>query len=114
MQKKEIRAVSKYVQTSPNKIRRVLRQIQGKKYSEALLLLKFMPYTSCCRIIKKVICSAKANATENLGLRQKDFLIKTAFANKGSTRKKVCPRAQGKAYQILKRTSHITIIMECF
>jgi large subunit ribosomal protein L22 len=111
MKKNEIRAISKYVQTSPNKIRRVLRQIQEKKYSEALLLLKYMPYPSCTTI-KKVICSAKANAKNNLGLRERDLIIKYAFANKGPTRKKVCPRAQGKAYQILKRTSHITIIME--
>ena len=111
MKKNEIRAISKYVQTSPNKIRRVLKQIQGKKYSEALLLLKYIPYPSCTTI-KKVICSARANATDKLSVRKTDFLITSAFANKGPTRKKIRPRAQGKAYEILKRTSHITIIME--
>ena len=57
MQKNEIRAVSKYVRMSPSKIRRVLRQIQGKTYSEALLLLEFMPYASCVPTIKVLHCT---------------------------------------------------------
>ena len=64
MQKNKIRAVSKYVRMSPSKIRRVLRQIQGKTYPEALLLLEFMPYASCAPIIK-VLRSATANARNN-------------------------------------------------
>ena len=52
LQKNEVRAVSKYVRMSPSKVRRVLRQIQGKTYAEALLLLQFMPYASCAPIIK--------------------------------------------------------------
>ena len=70
MQKNEIRAVSKYVRMSPSKIRRVLRQIQGKTYSEALLLLEFMPYASCAPIIK-VLRSATANARNNFGMDEK-------------------------------------------
>jgi len=61
LKKNEIRAISKYIRMSPNKIRRVLRQIQGKTYQEALLLLEFMPYASCEPIIK-VLRSAAANA----------------------------------------------------
>ena len=110
MQKNEIRAVSKYVRMSPNKIRRVLRQIQGKTYSEALLLLEFMPYSSCTPIIK-VLRSATANARNNFGLDEKKLLIKSAFADQGPTMKRFRPRAQGRAYRILKATSHITIIM---
>lgn len=111
MQKNEIRAVSKYVRMSPSKIRRVLRQIQGKTYSEALLLLEFMPYASCAPIIK-VLRSATANAKNNFGLDAKDLVVKSAFADQGPTMKRVRPRAQGRAYQILKLTSHITIVME--
>ena len=77
MQKNEIRAVSKYVRMSPSKIRRVLRQIQGKKYSEALLLLEFMPYASCAPIIK-VLRSATANARNNFGLDEEKLVIKSA------------------------------------
>ena len=111
MQKNEIRAVSKYVRMSPSKIRRVLRQIQGKTYSEALLLLEFMPYSSCAPIIK-VLRSATANARNNFGKDEKKLVIKSAFADQGPTMKRFRPRAQGRAYRILKATSHITIVME--
>ena len=111
MQKNEIRAVSKYVRMSPSKIRRVLRQIQGKTYSEALLLLEFMPYASCAPIIK-VLRSATANARNNFGMDEKNLVIKSAFADQGPTMKRFRPRAQGRAYRILKATSHITIVME--
>ena len=111
MQKNEIRAVSKYVRMSPSKIRRVLRQIQGKTYSEAGLLLEFMPYASCAPIIK-VLRSATANARNNFGLDETKLVIKSAFADQGPTMKRFRPRAQGRAYRILKATSHITIVME--
>jgi large subunit ribosomal protein L22 len=111
MQKNEIRAVSKYIRMSPSKIRRVLRQIQGKTYSEALLLLEFMPYASCSPIIK-VLRSATANARNNFGMNEKKLVIKSAFADKGPTMKRFRPRAQGRAYKILKETAHITIVME--
>jgi len=110
LQKNEVRAVSKYVRMSPSKIRRVLRQIQGKSYSEALLLLEFMPYTSCAPIIK-VLRSATANARNNLGFNESELTVKSAFADKGPTMKRFRPRAQGRAYKILKWTSHITIVM---
>ena len=109
MQKSEIRAISKYVRMSPSKIRRVLRQIKGKTYSEALLLLEFMPYASCAPIIK-VLRSATANAKNNFGLDEKKLIIKSAFADQGPTMKRFRPRAQGRAYRILKATSHITPI----
>ena len=111
MQKNEIRAVSKYVRMSPSKIRRVLRQIQGKTYSEALLILEFMPYASCTPIIK-VLRSATANARNNFGMDETKLVIKSAFADQGPTMKRFRPRAQGRAYRILKATSHITIVME--
>ena len=110
MQKNEIRAVSRYVRMSPSKIRRVLRQIQGKTYSEALLILEFMPYASCAPIIK-VLRSATANARNNFGFDEKTLVVKSAFADQGPTMKRFRPRAQGRAYRILKATSHITIVM---
>ena len=111
MEKNEIRAVSKYVRMSPSKIRRVLRQIKGKTYSEALLILEFMPYASCAPIIK-VLRSATANARNNFGLDERKLVVKSAFADQGPTMKRFRPRAQGRAYRILKETSHITIVME--
>ena len=110
MQKKEIRVVSKYVRMSPSKIRRVLRQIQGKSYKDALMILEFLPYASCEPIIK-VLRSAVANAKHNKGFDETNVIIKSAFANQGPTMKRFRPRAQGRAYRILKATSHITIIV---
>ena len=110
MEKTEIRAVSKYIRMSPSKIRRVLRQIKGKTYLEALTLLEFMPYASCAPIIK-VLRSATANARNNLNLDETTLVVKAAFADKGPTMKRFRPRAQGRAYRILKATSHITIVV---
>ena len=110
VQRKEVRAVSKFVRMSPSKIRRVLRQIQGKTYPEALLLLEFMPYTSCEPIIK-VLRSAAANAKNNFGYDETKLLVKLAFADQGPVMKRFRPRAQGRAYRILKATSHITIVV---
>ena len=109
-QKNESRAVSKFIRMSPSKIRRVLTQIQGKSYSDALPILEFLPYTSCEPIIK-VLRSAAANAKNNLGFDEKNLIVKSAFANQGPTMKRFRPRAQGRAYRILKATSHITIIL---
>lgn len=110
VQQNEARAVSKYIRMSPSKIRRVLQQIQGKSYSDALLVLEFLPYSSCEPIIK-VLRSAAANAKHNKGFDEKNLIIKSAFANQGPTMKRFRPRAQGRAYRIQKATSHITIIV---
>ena len=107
----EVKAVSKYIRISPSKIRRILQQIQGKTYQEALLLLEFMPYKACEPVIK-VLRSAAANARNNFGLDEKSLVVKSAFADQGPTMKRFRPRAQGRAYRILKATSHITIVME--
>ena len=77
---------------------------------EALLLLEFMPYASCAPIIK-VLRSATANGRNNLGFNEAELTVKSAFADKGPTMKRFRPRAQGRAYRILKGTSHITIVM---
>ena len=111
LQKNEVQAVSKYVRMSPSKVRRVLRQIQGKTYPEALTLLEFMPYSSCAPVIK-ALRSATANAKNNLNLNETDLVVKSAFADQGPTLKRIRPRAQGRAFKILKKTSHITIVME--
>ena len=110
LQQNDVRAVAKYIRMSPSKIRRVLREIQGKTYAEALTLLEFMPYASCAPIIK-VLRSATANAKNNFGFDEKTLIVKSAFADKGPTMKRFRPRAQGRAYKIQKATSHITIVV---
>jgi large subunit ribosomal protein L22 len=110
LQNNEARAVSKYIRMSPSKVRRVLRQIQGKNYKDALILLEFMPYASCEPILK-VLRSAAANAQNNMNLDENSLFVKSAFADQGPVMKRFRPRAQGRAYRILKATSHITIVM---
>ena len=104
----QVKAVAKYVRMSPRKVRRVLDQIRGKSYREALIILEFMPYKACEPIIK-VLRSAVANAEHNNGLDPADLVISEAFADAGPTLRRFRPRAQGRAYQIRKPTCHITI-----
>lgn len=101
-------ATARYIRMSPSKVRRVLDQIRGRSYREALILLEFMPYRSCAPILK-VLRSAVANAEHNLGLDPSSLSISQAYADMGPVLKRFRPRAQGRAYQIRKPTCHITI-----
>lgn len=107
------KATTKYIRTSPNKSRRVLKQIQGKKYREARLMLEFMPY-KICKVIIKVLDSALSNikqkTKENIDLDKVKIL--EANANKGPVLKRFQPRAQGRAFPIRKPTCHINIKLE--
>lgn len=102
------RAIAKYIRISPHKVRKVLNQIRGRSYKEALMLLEFLPYHSCDPIWK-VLYSAASNAENNLGLEKRKLIIETAYANEGPKLKRIRPRAQGRTYRILKPTCHITI-----
>lgn len=104
----EVKAIAKYIRMSPHKARRVLDQIRGRSYREALIILEFMPYRACDPILK-VLRSAAANAEHNQGYDRADLVVSTAFADQGPTLKRFRPRAQGRAYQIRKPTCHITI-----
>jgi len=104
----EVKAIARYIRMSPHKARRVLDQIRGRSYREALIVLEFMPYRACDPILK-VLRSAAANAEHNQGIDRADLVISTAFADQGPTLKRYRPRAQGRAYQIRKPTCHITI-----
>nr|YP_009502111.1 ribosomal protein L22 [Porolithon onkodes]ASB29713.1 ribosomal protein L22 [Porolithon onkodes] len=101
-------ATSKYIRLSPHKVRRVLSQIRGKSYSEALMILTFMPYKPCLTI-KKILQSAAHNATNNNQKNRKQLIINEAFANSGPKLKRFQPRAQGRAFKIQKPTCHITL-----
>jgi large subunit ribosomal protein L22 len=104
----QVKAVARYVRMSPRKVRRVLDQIRGKSYRDALIILEFMPYKAC-EPITKVLRSAVANAEHNNGLDAGDLVISEAYADAGPTLRRFRPRAQGRAYQIRKPTCHITI-----
>lgn len=105
---KEIKAIARYIRMSPHKVRRVLDQIRGRSYREALIILEFMPYRACDPVLK-VLRSAVANAEHNAGLDPTELKISQAFADQGPVLKRFQPRAQGRAYQIRKPTCHITV-----
>ena len=109
--KQTAKAVSKYIRISSNKVRRVLNQIRGRSYLEALMILEFMPYRACGPIWQ-VLNSAAANAENKIGVNKENLKIKTVFADQGPVLRRFRPRAQGRGYQIRKPTCHITIIVE--
>jgi large subunit ribosomal protein L22 len=106
--KKEVKAIARYIRMSPFKVRRVLDQIRGRSYREALIILEFMPYRSCDTVLK-LVRSAAANAEHNAGLDRASLVITQAYADQGPVLKRFQPRAQGRAYQIRKPTCHITV-----
>jgi large subunit ribosomal protein L22 len=104
----EVKAIARYIRMSPYKVRRVLDQIRGRTYQEALIILEFMPYRSCEPILK-VLRSAAANAEHNEGMDRSKLVVSKAYADQGPVLKRFRPRAQGRAYQIRKPTCHITV-----
>jgi len=104
----EIKSIARYIRMSPYKVRRVLDQIRGRSYRDALIILEFMPYKACEPVLK-VLRSAVANAEHNAGLDPTKLVVSAAFADGGPTLKRFRPRAQGRAYQIRKPTCHITV-----
>lgn len=104
----EVKAVARYIRVSPRKVRRVLDQIRGRTYREALIILEFMPYRACEPILK-VLRSAAANAEHNQGLDRAQLVISKAYADQGPSLRRYRPRAQGRVYAIRKPTCHITV-----
>lgn len=104
----EVKAIARYIRMSPFKVRRVLDQIRGRSYREALIVLEFMPYRACDPVLK-LLRSAVANAEHNAGLDPAELTISQAYADQGPVLKRFQPRAQGRAYQIRKPTCHITV-----
>ena len=101
-------ATAKFVRVTPMKARRVLDIIRGKNVDQALDLLRFAPQ-SASEPVYKVLASAIANAENNQGLDRRTLVVSEAYANEGPTLKRFQPRAQGRAFRIRKRTSHITV-----
>ena len=105
-----VKAVAKYIRMSPHKIRRVIDQIRGRSYQEALMILEFLPYDAGGPIWQ-LVHSAAANAKHNYGLDKKKLIVDEIFANEGPKLKRIRPRAQGRAFAIRKPTCHITAVV---
>ncbi len=113
MENKETRPSAKvsYARVSVTKACFVLDAIRGKDVQTALAILAYNPrYASS--VIEKLLKSAIANAENNNGMKMENLYVAECYANKGPTMKRIQPRAQGRAYRIEKRTSHITIVLD--
>ena len=95
----EAKAVAKYIRISPRKVRIVMNLIRGKNVADAFAILKFTP-------------SAVANAENNFDMNPDNLYVATAFVDQGPTLKRIHPRSRGQAFKILKRTSHVTIVVK--
>ena len=106
----EVRAIAKDTGISADKIRLLADMVRGKKVDEALTMLKFTP-TPNSRIVAKTVKSAAANAENNFQMVPSDLKIVKVFVDEARTMKRFRPRARGRASRILKRSSHITVII---
>ena len=106
----EARAQARYVRVTPMKARRVIDLIRGMNAADAQAVLKFAPQAAS-EPIGKVLDSAIANATNNHAMDARELVVSAAFVDEGPTMKRIRPRAQGRAYRIRKRSSHITVIV---
>lgn len=104
-------AKARFVRVSPSKARRVIDLVRGKPVSEALEILRWAPQAAS-QPVAKVIASAAANAENNNGLDPATLVVATVYADDGPTAKRIRPRAQGRAFRIRRRTSHITVVVE--
>ena len=107
----EAKAVAKYVRIAPRKVRVVMDLIRGKDVAEAFAILKFTPKVGA-DAIEKVLKSAVANAENNFDMDVDNLYVSSAYVDQGPTLKRIHPRSRGQAFKILKRTSHITVVVE--
>ena len=107
----EAKATARTVRIAPRKARLVVDLIRGKNLSEAAAILRLTPKAASA-VVEKVLKSAAANAVNNFNMDQENLFVKEAFVNEGPRLKRYRPRARGRADMILKRTSHITIVLE--
>lgn len=106
----EVRAVLKYGRISSQKVRRIIEGIKGKPVEAGLDMLKFMPQKSAA-ILEKIVRSAVANADQHPDIDIDTLIIQNIIADQGPTLKRFRARARGRGTRILKRTSHITVIL---
>ncbi|MDP4147278.1 MAG: 50S ribosomal protein L22 [Bacillota bacterium] len=107
----EAKAIAKYIRMSTRKIAIVLDLIRGKNVNEAYAILQYTP-KDAADVVYKVLKSAVANAENNLNADSASLYVAEAYANQGPTLKRFRPHAQGRAFRIKKRTSHVTIVVK--
>ncbi len=107
----EVSATLKYIRHSPRKVRLIVDVVRGRQVDEALAILRHLPQHSA-RDVAAVVKSARANAENNLLLSPETLYIKTIYANEAPRMKRIQARARGRADRIIKRMSHVTVVVE--
>ena len=106
----EVKAVTKYVRISPYKVRKIIGDIKGKPVELSLNLLKFMPQKAA-GIVEKTLRSAIANADHNAGMDIDSLIVQNIIVDQGPSMKRFRARARGRGARILKKSSHITVVV---
>ena len=107
----EAKATAKYIRISPRKVQIVLDLIRNQPVDKAMAILRHTP-KAACECLEKLLKSAIANAENNFNMDGKNLVVAECFVTAGPTLKRFRPRAQGRAYRVLKRTSHITMVLK--
>lgn len=107
----EAKAQARYVRLAPRKVREAVDLVRGKDVDEAISVLRYTPRRAA-KVVLKVVRSAAANAENNLEMNRKDLYIHQVYVDEGPSLKRVRPRARGRRFLILKRTSHITVVVK--
>lgn len=107
----EARAHLRYARIAPRKVQIVMDMIRNQPVDKALAMMQYTPKAACEPLIK-LVKSAAANAEHNFNMDKNNLYVAECFVTPGPTLKRVQPRAQGRAYRILKRTSHMTVVLK--
>ncbi|HAO22056.1 MAG: 50S ribosomal protein L22 [Desulfobacteraceae bacterium IS3] len=106
----EVRALLRYARISPQKVRKIVGAVKGKPVQKGLEILKFLPQKSA-GLLEKIVRSAVANADQNANLDVDSLVIQNITADQGPVQKRFMARARGRGTRIVKRTSHITVVL---
>jgi large subunit ribosomal protein L22 len=107
----EARAIARHIRIAPRKIRVVIDLIRGKNVGEAFAILKHTPKVGS-EVVEKVLKSAAANAEHNYDMNADNLYVAAAYVDQGPTLKRIHPRSRGQAFKILKRSSHVTLVVK--
>lgn len=107
----EAKAIARHIRIAPRKIRVVIDLIRGKNIGEAYAILKYTPKVGA-EVLLKVLQSAIANAENNYDMNSDKLYVAAAYVDQGPTLKRIHPRSRGQAFKILKRSSHVTVVVQ--
>ena len=107
----EAKAIARYIRIAPRKVRIVIDLIRGKSVGEAFAILRFTP-KAASEVVEKVLKSAVANAEHNYNMDVEKLYVAAAYVDQGPTLKRIHPRSRGQAFSILKRSSHVSVVVK--